>query len=229
MISTDAPGSRWWSIDFHAHSPASFDFNGIEGQTVTNKPTTNEWMLAYMRSPLDALVVTDHNTHDGIDAAKKSLAELKDHSDFREIAIFPGVEITTNAGLHLLAVFDPATSSDIVTGLLHKCEYAGTRGESNGTTTKSFEEVVKFIVDLGGIAIPAHADGPRGLFGSEQWDVDRLVESQMVTAVEITTDEGLEKAKQFGWVPVLGSDAHHLDLSGVSEGDIGKAPGTHFT
>lgn len=229
MISQDAPGSRWWSIDFHAHSPASFDFNGLEGHASASKPTTDEWMLAYMRSPLDGLVVTDHNTHDGIDAVRKSLGDLKAHPDFREIVIFPGVEVTTHGGFHLLAVFDPSTDSDTVTGLLHRSKYLGTRGDSNGTTEASFDEVVKFIVDLGGIAIPAHADAAKGIFDLDRRNIKHLVESQTITAVEVTTDDGATKAKGFGWIPVLGSDAHHLDVSGARLGTVGKAPGTHFT
>ena len=48
------PGSRWWHIDLHAHSPASGDFN---------RPNPHEkdglgWVEAAARAKLDAIAIT---------------------------------------------------------------------------------------------------------------------------------------------------------------------------
>ena len=77
---------------------------------------------------------------------------------FRELTLFPGVEISVQGGFHLLAILTPnATTSDIDT-LLGQVDYDGTKGDSTGVTRKGAAEVVCEIRDAGGIPIPAHAD-----------------------------------------------------------------------
>lgn len=230
MTTAKSPGARWWNVDIHAHSPASFDFGGLEGATsTTDKPSYEDWLLAYMRAGLDGLVVTDHNSHEGIEPVRNALQELESKPDFRKLVIFPGVEITTHGGYHLLAIFDPSTSSDVINGLLHKCEYTGTRGDSNGTTEKPFEAVAEIIAKEGGIAVPAHADANQGAFRIDPRDFDRVSKLRSILAAEITTEAGKKTATKHGWVPVLGSDAHHLDGSGCPPHIDAKYPGSHFT
>ena len=48
-------------------------------------------------------------------------------------------------------------------GILGKVEYS----DSCKATTKSLAEVIEIIVKNGGIAIPAHVDGPSGMFYEE--------------------------------------------------------------
>jgi len=50
-----------------------------------------------------------------------------------------------------------------------------------------------------------------------------------VHAVEVVDDANVATANRFGWVPVLGSDAHHLTADSCPEGQEAKAPGTHLT
>lgn len=82
-------------MDFHAHSPASFDFGAQHGQVAEKKPSFEDWLLSYMRAGVDAIVVTDHNCHEGIDQAREISLGLKEsgHADYRELAIFAGVEL----------------------------------------------------------------------------------------------------------------------------------------
>lgn len=230
-VRPDFPGARWWKVDFHAHSPASFDFGAEEGSRAVVATTYRDWLLAYMRSGVDAIVVTDHNTHDGIEAARAELEAIRASAvdDFRELHVFAGVEVTVDGGYHLLAVFDVDTPGETVNGLLHKCGYTAERGSSLGTTKMSFAEVVSEIVQLGGMAIPAHADAPKGLFGHDRRNQTDLEQSSHIIAVETVTTDGHREAVARGWVPVLGSDAHHLDATGCPEGVEAKYPGSHFT
>lgn len=111
------PGARWWKVDFHSHSPASFDFGGLEGVPTQSVATYEEWLLAYMKAGIDAVVIADHNTHEGIDLARAALVTLAEsgNRDFRKLVLFPGVELTVDGGFHLLGVFDPSVASDVVT------------------------------------------------------------------------------------------------------------------
>jgi hypothetical protein len=225
------PGARWWRVDLHAHSPASFDFGAEEGKTSKTRTSFRDWLLAYMRSDIDAIVITDHNTHLGIDEAHREIAAMEHEgvNGFRSLHILTGVELTVDSGYHLLAVFDVDTPSEVVNALLHRCGFQGDRGTSNATTSMSFTEVVDEIVKKGGLAIPAHADGAAGIFDQTERSHKDLFNSDKVFAVEIISDEGMKKAERAGWIPVLGSDAHHLNDSGCPEGVIAKYPGSHFT
>lgn len=225
------PGARWWKVDFHAHSPASFDFGAEEGKPAKVPTSYRDWLLAYMRSGVDALVIADHNTHEGIDSARAKLSSLRDENPegFREIFLFSGVEFTVDGGYHLLGVFDVDTPSEDINGLLHVCGYRAERGNSLGTTRMSFVQVVEQIVHKGGLAIPAHADVAKGLFEHDLRNQEDLGRSKNIVAVEVVTPEGAKKAEKQGWIKVLGSDAHHLDGSACPEGIEAKYPGSHFT
>lgn len=222
-------GARWWSLDVHAHSPASFDYGGIEGNpSGANKPSFKEWVQAYIEAGVDGLVITDHNSHVGIDPARQ--AELRcENPHLPAFAIFPGVELTVTGGTHILGIFDPACDAEDVNRVLTRCEFNGTRGRSDETGNVTVLDAAKVITAAGGICVPAHADRARGVFGLDPRDLEPLAGSRVVLAVEVVDDAGATKAAQLGWVPVLGSDAHHLTVDACPEGVDAKAPGTHLT
>src|SRR3954465_14150716 len=109
-VSWDWPGSRWWRVDLHTHSPASHDF----------KPATDRdakdwaaWVSAEKSAALDAVAVTDHNTAQGVDALQKAATVVTGAP-----VILPGVEITASDGTHLLFVFDSRCTQQHVEELL---------------------------------------------------------------------------------------------------------------
>lgn len=223
-------GARWWSIDLHAHSPASFDFGGLEGQAASGpKPSYKEWVQSYIDAGLDAVVVADHNTHLGIDEARRALEELKLDDPTIELGIFAGVEITAHGGTHVLAIMDAATDAEAINRLITLAGFEGERGRSDETATKTVKDIAALIVAQGGVCVPAHADQACGVFGLDRRDVKTLAAAGHIKAVEVIDDDGLKKASKLGWVPVLGSDTHHLTVEGCPEGRAPKAPGTHFT
>lgn len=215
----------------HAHSPASFDYGGLEGSTtVEPKPSFREWVQAYIAEGVNGIVVTDHNSHQGIEPARQALEELRGESpELPPLVIFPGVEITATGGVHILAVFDPAADADVVNQALTLCRYPGTRGASDQTANMTVADIVTEIAGLGGIAIPAHADQPRGIFRMDDRELAALAEMSHIVAVEVVDDTQVGTAERHGWVPVLGSDAHHLSTASCPPGIEAKAPGTHLT
>lgn len=156
------PGSRWWKFEFHTHTPASKD-------TYWAQPgiglSPEEWLLRYMTAEIDCVAITDHNSGAWVDVLQGAYEEMKELADggsppkgFRELTLFPGVEISVQGGFHLLAILDPnSTTSDIDT-LLGTVGYDGTKGQSDGVTREGAAEVVCKIKDTGGLPIPAHAD-----------------------------------------------------------------------
>ena len=230
-IGGEHPGARWWSLDIHAHSPASFDYGGLDGKLYEGeKPSYKEWIQAYIDAGVDGIVITDHNSHDGIDPARKALDELRGRDpDLPPFVIFPGVEITASGGFHVLAIFDPSSDASAVDHALVRCKYLGTRGRSDETANMTVRDIAEVITGQSGICIPAHADHGRGVFGMDARELDALRESDLVQAVEVMDDAEVAQAVRSGWVPTLGSDAHHLTTDTCPEGETAKAPGTHLT
>lgn len=237
MTFVEWPGARWWKVDFHAHSPASFDFGVEHGQVAEIRPSFEEWVLAYMRAGVDAIVIADHNTHEGIEEARKAALRLRDskHVDYRELSIFAGVEITTHGGVHLLGVFDIDTPGEVVNGLLYKSGYTSERGTSEGIANDTFDATARHIVDLGGLAIPAHVDTPAGLFVALRGNTLKAVlKDAPVIAMEVTkrgrVQNQIYRESGYQWAQILGSDAHYLDDSSCPDEVVEpKFPGSHYT
>lgn len=165
----DFPGSKWWKFDFHTHTPASDDYG--RGDDSLKNIEEDVWLRQAMQAGLDCVVVTDHNSGGWIDELKAKNRELRDLETkpewYRELAIFPGVEITvanSASRVHLLGVFDPSCDLQTITSVLGGCGIKSGFGDDKTTsTTTGFIETIEEISNAGGIAIPAHIDGNQGL------------------------------------------------------------------
>ncbi|MCX8518699.1 MAG: chromosome segregation protein SMC, partial [Methylophilaceae bacterium] len=186
------PGSRWWKFDFHTHTPASTDTRAWQQAIGSAQEVTAEkWLLKYMTAGIDCVAVTDHNSGAWIDTLKLAYASMKTQADagqapegFRELFLFPGVEISVNGGVHLLAIFDTNATTRTMTDLLAQVEYQGTDGDSDGVTKKSAEEVIRQVLQAGGIPIPAHADKEKGLFALDSNTLKQVLAVEGLLAVE---------------------------------------------
>lgn len=183
-----------------------------------------------MRAGVDCVAVTDHNSGEWIDGLKTALLDLKHdpHPDFRPLCLFPGVEITANGGIHILAILDTDKSSADVASLLGAVEYHGERGETDVAANKAPIGVVKAIVDVGGIPILAHVDEPGGAWKLSGNTLNPLLEFDGLFAMEVvdSTAKKPEKYRQMklNWVEILGSDSH--DQTGKTGS---RVLGCHYT
>ncbi|WFB58557.1 TrlF family AAA-like ATPase [Paenibacillus sp. BR1-192] len=216
-------GAKWWKFDFHTHTPKSIDYGKGTNYTVLQQRTPREWLLDYMGKEIDCVAVTDHNSGHWIDVLKNELVIMREEQleGFREITIFPGVEITVHGNIHLLAIFDPSETSEYISNLLARCEYFGQPGDSDQCTRKSFNEVVEIILQMKGLPIPAHVDTVRGLFVEEQGNSLRTcLNTNGLLAIQVC-DENYSKPQiyidsKLMFAEVAGSDSHHPDSAGSS-------------
>ena len=215
------PGSKWWKFDCHTHTPESGDFGKGDNSLKSIKP--EEWLQKAMQSGLDCVAVTDHNSGGWIDRLKTKNKELDSREPkpdwYRKLTIFPGVEITvadSRNRIHVLAIFDPSCDSQKITGVLGSCRITEGHGDPQYTSTKiGFVETVKMVKDAGGIAIPAHADGVKGLLeGTTSLNPELKESLEAVTAVELCNLHKFDNAepclkKKIDFLAKLGgSDAH---------------------
>ena len=209
------PGSKWWKCDFHAHTPASQDHQDKPA------PTPSEWLLAYMRAEVDCVAVTDHNSIGWLVLLQDALATLErdGNPEFRPLVLFPGFELSVNGGYHILGIFDPGASHEEVSRVVGACGYDGAPGDSDTVTQKSVQEVIKIVSEKGGLAIPAHVDDRKGLWGLEDHNTMKEVLSlDCLYSVE-KKDLGKPNPALVGTLRkelsyVVGSDCHRLDMIG---------------
>ena len=224
-------GARWWKCDLHTHTPASEDYGRGPDREVLRAREPHEWLLDHMRAGIDCVAVTDHNIGAWIDCLRGALAQLQHDQpdDYRPLQLFPGVEISVQGGVHLLAILgSEVTTSDIDT-LLGAVGFTGTKGSGGAVTTRPFGEVAETIVQAGGIAIPAHVDRENGLFRRlDGPTLAQVLRCGHVFAME-TMDFGCDKPQLYldeklRWTEILGSDSHHpIGESGQ------RFPGSSFT
>ncbi|MCS6811201.1 MAG: AAA family ATPase [Tepidimonas sp.] len=238
----DYPGSRWWKFDFHTHTPASNDTPHWQAAIGTPDEVTPEtWLLRFMAAGLDCVAVTDHNSGAWVDKLKAAYAAMKAQADggqppegFRSLTLFPGVEISANGGVHVLAIFDPAATTSDIDSLLGAVGYAGTKGDSDGETSKSVAEVIAAILKAGAIPIPAHADAAKGLLRVNPGTRECAMSTHMVRqALEVEGLLAVEWCNPQAPYPeavaklaaplarVLGSDCHSFQGN--------HAPGSRYT
>lgn len=123
-----------------------------------------------MTQKLDAIVVTDHNSGIWIDRLQTENQTLQANPErpawYRDLVIFPGVEISVAGGqnrIHVLALFDPGIGGNTIAGLLGMCGIHENYGDAQKTTTKtSMEDTIRHILESGAIPILAHVDKEKG-------------------------------------------------------------------
>lgn len=200
-------GAWWWKFDFHTHPPASDDFK--------DQITTEYWLRAFMEKEIDCVAITDHNSGGWIDLLKRTLEELdKDNPDwYRPLYLFPGVEISVQGDVHILAIFGCDKGKSHIDQLLGAVGYSDTNGKRDGVTSKSITDVVDTITKQGGIPIPAHANKNKGLFCQLQGStLDRVLKDENIYAVELR-GSNYEKPQLYTdnkveWTELNGSDTH---------------------
>ena len=209
MKDRDFPGARWWKFDFHTHTPASKDFAKKEDFE------PEDWLKAFMDKEIDCVAITDHNSGGWIDKLKSSLEELKHKrpSWYRDLYLFPGVEISAHGNVHILAIFGSDKSKDDINGFVDTVGYLGEKGDSDAVTNITITKIVDLISERGGIAIPAHADKENGLLlKAEGQTLKQSLVNDNIYAMELCCAKfqkpGLYKTLHVQWTEVLGSDTH---------------------
>lgn len=208
-------------------------------QSLTLSP--EDWLLRYMAAEIDCVAVTDHNSGAWIDTLKAAYAGMKAQADqgqlptgFRALTLFPGVEISVQGGVHVLALFGPEATTSHIDTLLGRVGYAGTKGDSDAETSQSLQNVVQAVLDSGAIPIPAHVDRSKGLLrvnlGTRECALSAHMVKQAMAVEGLLAVEWCELSNPWPQVldgeanrfaRVLGSDCHTFTGS--------NPPGSSYT
>ena len=179
---------------------------------------------------MDCVAVTDHNSGEWIDRLKSALSslEVEEHDEFRPLYLFPGVEVTANGNIHVLALFDTDKDSSDIDKLLGDVRYRGNPGESDRAAEEAPIGVVEAICKAGAIPILAHVDGPSGAWQLSGNTLGPLLDTGGLFAIEVVDRKSerpdLYRQRRFPWAEVVGSDSHH-----PAGGTGDRFPGSHYT
>jgi hypothetical protein len=103
---------------------------------------------------VSVLAITDHNDVSGVPAFRAA-------AQVRSIHIFPGFELSSSEGVHVLCLYPPDTSDEQLSRYLGEFGIRST-SPSSGLANKNFSDVLKCVHDQGGIAIAAHVTSEQG-------------------------------------------------------------------
>lgn len=215
------PGSKWWRVDFHTHTPFSKD--AYLGNDLV---TPREWLLAHMDEGIDAVVVSDHNGGGWIEGLKAELNTLRAEKPqgFRELYLFPGVEITTSQNVHVLVILDSSSPATDISRILQVARYRGVEGCHETAADSAIFPFIEEIQSQGipCLVIPAHANGKKGILeDSVPFDTRKKIFSHSsIYALECQHSKNedwdlkIYGVTDKGFATVYGSDSHKAEEIG---------------
>ena len=132
---------------------------------------------------IEVLAVTDHNS-------VSSIAAFRSAAHGRRLHIFPGFELSSSEGVHVLCLYPPETELDRLERYLGEFRIHDTNPSSE-PADKPFTDVLKAVHRQGGISIAAHVTGNGGLFKVLQgqpriraWRDENLLAIQIPGAID---------------------------------------------
>lgn len=187
-------GLKFRKIDLHIHTPASkcFKIKTVKADAIIEKS---------IEMGLDAIAITDHNSAEWIDV-------IKDKAKSTPLVIFPGVEITTSEGIHIVALFDIDKSKAYIENFLGAIDITPDKyGATDAISKFNAQQVMEKIVERGGLAVLAHVDGYKGAFkeldGNPRLNLFNEAEYSALECEGKTLPSALKKEKGFKRIPTF--------------------------
>ena len=131
----------------------------FRGETATTDPQeyANSICEKAHEIGISVLAITDHNNVDGV-------AYFRTAAEKYGIVIFPGFELSSSEGVHVLCIYPPTCNEEQLGRYLGHFGILRQMNPSAELSNKSFCEVINDVQQQGGMAIAAHATNDNGLF-----------------------------------------------------------------
>lgn len=207
-------GADYYKVDLHVHSPGSFDFAPDKDPAVRQMDAA-DFVSAWLERGVAMIAVTDHNNgsfvNELLDAANKIV-----HNG-RRLHVLPGVELTVQSGVHLLAIFPPDVP-DVIDDFLSKLDLPqAKRNREDSLVDKGLHEIREQVRARGGLLIGAHADSTKGVI-AELTGQPRLNALACLDCLEVSTSRTTDPSAKIQYARnalgfagpfVYGSDSHN--------------------
>lgn len=152
---TAPAGARWHRVALQVN-PYGYRGKSAPRTKFPDEQSYNEAIVRACRQwDIELIAITDHwcvRTAEGLAHAAEDAG----------IVVLPGFEAVSSEGIHLLVLFERSAGYDEVDAAIGAC--GGTPGCAPGDLGNSYEEIVRCAVERAALVIPAHVNGPNGLF-----------------------------------------------------------------
>jgi hypothetical protein len=135
------------------HYAGTFRSKGAAGDAETHARRIVEKAVSL---GVSVLAITDHNDVSGVPAFRAA-------AEVSGVDVFPGFELSSSEGVHVLCIYPPTSSQDQLGRFLGEFGITST-GPSSDLSNKTFVQILAKVRGQGGVAVAAHATNDKGLF-----------------------------------------------------------------
>ncbi|MEB2283602.1 MAG: phosphoesterase [Polyangiaceae bacterium UTPRO1] len=231
MTETNAPlrearalpnGAKFYRCAFQVN-PASYaaKFRG-NGHGLDERTYVQKLLDKCVELDIEVIAVTDHN-----DAG--SIALFREEAKPRNITVFPGFEVASSEGVHVLCIYPPDATDAALQRYLGEIGIT-TAEPSSSLSKKSFADLLECVRTQGGLTIAAHITQDKGLLNTlhgqarvQAWRDSNLLCVQIPGSVEEAPDDKrpILKNQNADYKREVGPDATTA-LAIVNAGDVAK-------
>ncbi|MCU0694649.1 MAG: AAA family ATPase, partial [Polyangiaceae bacterium] len=127
---------------------------------------------------ISVLAITDHNS-------VSAVPEFRKAAEGQDLVVFPGFELSSSEGIHVLCIYPPATDETRLGRFLGEFGITNT-DPSTDLANQAFVEVLAKVQEQGGIAVAAHVTNDKGLFQALSGQARiRTWQSEALLAIQI--------------------------------------------
>ena len=171
-------GSDWRKWDLHIHSKSDPRYKFSSNSAISDREKDDveypRTFIEYIYSieNLGAIAITDHDKAEWIDKIIDENEKYAVQFNKQIIAIFPGVEIETSDGIHILVIFNSKSQKEDVLKNYMKPTWRETidhfitsiENPSSSNASKTTEEVLEVAQKWDAVCIFAHVTEDKGFF-----------------------------------------------------------------
>lgn len=103
---------------------------------------------------ISVLAITDHND-------VSSVPSFRAAAEGRGVHVFPGFELSSSEGVHVLCIYPPSATQEQLGRFLGECGLTSP-GSSSDLCSKTFVDLLAMVSNQGGVTIAAHATSDQG-------------------------------------------------------------------
>ncbi|MCJ7793280.1 MAG: hypothetical protein MUP45_04925 [Candidatus Marinimicrobia bacterium] len=190
-------GSEWRKWDLHVHTKDDSGYvfssdNAISSREQSNNKYPKVFIEhIYSVDNLVAIAITDHNIANWIDRIFGENKNYATQNSQQEITIFPGVEVESSDGIHLLVIFNPETQFEEVKRNYRKETWKETiehfltaiRVTQGSNASKTTEEIMETAEKWDALCIFAHVTSDKGFFRISSGSTKKRIYKHKLTQI----------------------------------------------
>ena len=224
-------GSVWRKWDLHVHTKSEHPYYAFssENSISIREQDDSEYPKVfvehiYLIKNLGAIAITDHNKGDWLDRTIEENEEYVPENGREKITIFPGVEVESSVGMHVLVIFNPESQSDEVNRNYRKATWKETIEHfltaitltQDTNSSKTTEEIMEIAEKWDAICIFAHViNNNKGFFRISSGNTKiRIYKHKLTQIFQISTNGTLNNGQKN---IVGGKDPQYCDEQGNSK------------